>query len=144
MPIVADFYQKITKQASTVLQHDLIDVVRTKMSERDPIYRSVYVVDQNNKLLGIITLREILKVLAIRKGVSGNRSLSRGKLLDYISQGTPAGDVMKAPISVRKTNTLEEALELMVRHDIEEIPVVDAQGKVIGDLNAFELVREME
>jgi acetoin utilization protein AcuB len=144
MPIVADFYQKITKQASTVEQHDLIENIRKKMSDRDPIHRSVYVIDKDHNLLGIITLREMLKVLAIRKGVSGNKSLSRGKLFDYVSKSTTANDIMKAPISVKKTNTLEEALELMVRHEVEEIPVVDNQGKVIGDLNAFELVREME
>jgi len=48
---------------------------------------------------------------------------------------------MWPPVYVTKGNKLQEALEKMVQQRMNELPVVDEDGKVIGDLNAFELLK---
>ncbi|WP_025027924.1 CBS domain-containing protein [Caldalkalibacillus mannanilyticus] len=143
MPRVGDFYQNITNNPSTVLADDSIRLVRQKMSGVDPIYRSIYVIDQDTTLIGIITLKELLKVLAVRSGVNSGKAVSKGKLLDYVSLNSTAKDIMIPPISVRKSDSLEKALELFIVHGLEELPVVDEKNILIGDLDAYELVREM-
>ncbi|MEW6458705.1 MAG: CBS domain-containing protein [Bacillota bacterium] len=50
---------------------------------------------------------------------------------------------MKPPVSVTKETKLEAALEKMLARGVSELPVVDADGRVIGDLNAFELLKHM-
>jgi CBS domain-containing protein len=144
MPKVAECYQKITLTPSTVNADDSITLVRKKITKADPVNRSVYVVDENNKLLGIITVKELLKVLAVRGGISSGKTPTRRKLLNYVSADTTAKDIMRSPISVKTTDSLEKALEIFVLHGLEELPVVDENNVVIGDLDAYELLGEMQ
>ncbi len=143
MPRVGEFYQKITLAPSVVHMSDSIQLIRKKITKADHINRSAYVVDENNKLIGIITVKELLKVLAVRSGISTGKTPTKGKLLDYVSTDTTAKDIMRSPISVRTTDSLEKALEIFVLHGLEELPVVDENNVVIGDLDAYELLGEM-
>ncbi|WP_368505127.1 CBS domain-containing protein [Alkalihalophilus sp. As8PL] len=141
---MGEIYQKITLAPSTVSTADSINLVRKKMTKAEPVNRSIYVVDESNKLLGIITLKELLKVLAVRGGISSGEIPTRGKLLCYISANTTAKDIMRPPTSVKTTDSLEKALEIFVSHGLEELPVVDENNVVIGDLDAYELLGEMQ
>ncbi|MDE5415634.1 CBS domain-containing protein [Alkalihalobacterium chitinilyticum] len=143
MPQISEFYQSITKTASTVLLDDSIDAIIKKIVNRDPVNRSVYVVNEQAKLFGIITLKELFQILAVRGGVDRCKSYSPGRLLEWVSPTSTANDLMRSPVSVKLTDSLEYALELFVKHDLEEIPVVNENGIVIGDLDAFEIIRAM-
>ncbi|HBX23531.1 MAG TPA: hypothetical protein DEF34_07880 [Desulfotomaculum sp.] len=48
---------------------------------------------------------------------------------------------MHPPVYATKDTKLKKALEKMVSGHLNELPVVDEHGKVIGDLNAFELLK---
>lgn len=112
------------------------------MLSGSPMSRAVYVVDETGHLKGIITLNSIMKGIAVQQGLNpGDMDFtSPFKLLRYLPSGT-VKDIMRPPLLLTKNTKLQEALEIMVSERIDELPVVDEDGKVIGDLNAFELLK---
>jgi CBS domain-containing protein len=57
---------------------------------------------------------------------------------DYIC----AGDIMNTkPISLKENATLEQAIDFFVKKDLNEIPVVDPDGDLVGVVTAQELLR---
>jgi chloride channel protein, CIC family len=48
---------------------------------------------------------------------------------------TVAADLMEAPLSVPLTQSLHDAIDQMLRHNLREIPVVDESGRIVGFLD---------
>ncbi|MDP6630945.1 MAG: PTS sugar transporter subunit IIA [Kiritimatiellia bacterium] len=68
------------------------------------------------------------------------RFFERGGLVlaDYVC----AGDIMRDEfISVRSDDTCEKAIDLFARHQLADLPVIDAQGKLVGLVTADALLR---
>ena len=145
MPRVGDIYQLLTCNPKTINENASQQEVIEAMLSGSPLARSVYAVDDAGHLKGIITLNNIMQGIAIQKGLA-IRDIdfkSPFKLLRY----TPfalARDIMGTPIYVTRDTKLQDALEKMVSELINELPVVDGDGKIIGDLNAFELLKFVE
>jgi CBS domain-containing protein len=51
-----------------------------------------------------------------------------------------ASEIMLDPVYVHMDTTLEEALKLMIDNNIQEMPVVDEKGEIVGDLNSLEIL----
>jgi CIC family chloride channel protein len=81
------------------------------------------VLSADGKLVGVITA-EILRMTAV------DPEVSRVALAD---------DMMGAPISVRETDDLHNALEIMIANAMRELLVVDESGKVLGVLDQTEI-----
>ncbi|MBS4025400.1 MAG: CBS domain-containing protein [Clostridia bacterium] len=144
MPSVADVFQKVTSAPVIVKENDNIKAIHQKMLQNNPVFRSVYVVNEMNQLAGKITLQEILKVIAVRKGITGSKSFSVKTLFEYVANDLTAKTIMSPPVSVKLADSLEEALQKMISGKIEEVAVIDEAGSIIGDLNAYELLSEMK
>ena len=84
----------------------------------------VLIVDAGGALLGIVTDRDI----AIRVVAEGQDP-----------RNIRVGDVMSPTVSVGSNATVEEAMEVMRRHDIRRVPVVDTTGKPIGVISLGDL-----
>ena len=54
---------------------------------------------------------------------------------------TVAADLMHAPISVLTSESLHAAIELMLGHQLRELPVVDESGKIVGFLDEADITR---
>jgi len=77
-----------------------------------------YVTDNSGRLLGIITMENVASI--IRDEVS-------------LSQLLVAQDMMRPPVStVTPDETLDHCMLLFSRHHLEELPVVDAGGHLVG------------
>jgi CIC family chloride channel protein len=81
------------------------------------------VLGADGQLVGVITA-EILRTTA------GDPDVSRVALAD---------DMMGAPISVRDTDDLHNALEILIANAMRELLVVDENGKVLGVLDQTEI-----
>lgn len=129
---VKEVFQTITKGADLVRETDPIREVIHKVA-RNPATRSVFVVDDSERLVGIINVRALLRVV-------GARFLNRETLtvIPYLT-ARKASDIMQQPYSVCLEDEIEEGLRLAVQHDLKDIPVVE-DGKVVGDLNCFEIL----
>ena len=99
--------------------------------------RQLYVVDGQNHLLGNITLgRLVMYVFASSHGANMNpRHVMR------LITGTTAEDLMtEGTLSARQDEKVEELLERMVDGNVDEVPVTDAEGKVVADLTMIDLL----
>ncbi|RLG44020.1 MAG: histidine kinase [Thermoproteota archaeon] len=81
---------------------------------------SALIVDEEGKLVGIVTQRDVL--------YTGYRGLC--------GKGIPVRDIMtENPITVKPDEPLEEAIRKMKDADVSHLPVVDEEGKPVGVLS---------
>jgi CBS domain-containing protein len=102
--------------------------------------RRVVVVDDAGRVVGIITDGDVLRRAAQRDRPGALRSLldwfSSERQLDDIelaTAGRAAADVMTSPVvTVAPDTPLAEAIRLMIAHRIKRLPVVAADGRLVG------------
>ena len=104
----------------------------------DPRTRSAYVVDGKRKILGMIGLTQMLAA------VHGSLSLfEKGRQLPKPKR-TPlpfsVEEYMVKAVTVSEDDRLLTALQKMIKNGLEDLPVVDEQGVLIGELNGFEIL----
>ncbi len=93
-------------------------IVRSKFEEYEAS-RYIYVVDDEGKLVGIIDVKTFL-------------TAPRDKKLK---------DIMNRSFLAVKANTdQEDVIRLVVRYDLDEVPVVDDEGKLLGAISADDLM----
>lgn len=82
------------------------------------------VVMEGKKILGIITNSDIIKAIAVSKGV----------------ESTTVTDIMsKNVIKVEPDKELEDAVDLMIKNKIKKLPVVDG-NKLIGIITTSDII----
>ncbi len=86
---------------------------------------AVSVIDKNGKLLGFFTDGDL------------RRKFSHILLKDDIEK-----HMTKAPLSISAEETAAKAAEIMQERGIDNIPVVDKKGKLIGVVDERDLIRE--
>ena len=83
---------------------------------------SAVVADADGRLLGIFTDGDFRRIVAERSG--GDAAATLGK---------PVGDVMtKSPLFIRDTVYAAEIVKVFERKRIDDLPVVDGDGRVVG------------
>jgi len=98
-----------------------------------PSSRSVFVVDEEKGLVGIIHARELMRLL----GAKYVEDAGLGSAREFMARS--AADLMRAPHSLSPEDTLETALRMAVQNELYDIPVV-RDGKVIGNLDCLEII----
>ncbi len=109
---------------------------------------SLVVMRSSGEYLGLLTARDILQYLMDlynkQKGVSGRRAWLE-TLSDRCEDGSlvTVNDVMVFfEVEVKPIQKLEEALALMLEHELDALPVVDA-GKVLGLIRGPDILGEI-
>ena len=97
---------------------EVTEEVRREAEQIEQIY-VVYVIDDEGKLEGFITLKKLLLSAAHRK----------------------VSEIMKTDfVSVRTTIDQEEVARVMERYDLVALPVVDEQGMLVGRITIDDVV----
>lgn len=130
---VRDCYQRITPEVDLVKVDTSIDDI-IEIISKNPASRSVFVTDKDEKLVGIISVKEVLNILGAK--FLDKRSVT---VLHEIL-ATNAADIMRDAEWVKPDDDLEEALRVAVVHNLQDLPVVE-NDKVVGNLDCFELIR---
>lgn len=139
---VGDVYQLITTEPKTIHEQAQKQEVINILLADPQTSRSVYVTNSPGKLQGIITIEEIINSIAIKIGhIPRDLSVKSAYKLFVLSPFGTAGDMMRAPVQVTKSSDLQTALKIMADNNLSELPVTDDEGKLIGDLNACEILK---
>jgi len=121
-----------------VLENDPIREVVVRIAE-DRETMVACVVDEAGRLKGLITPRELLREVEVREfGVTRYRFF--GAELLHLLTSRYAKDIMSPPISVKPDDSVDKAITTMLDNRFYEVPVVDAEGKVIGEINYFGII----
>ena len=84
--------------------------MRKLAEDMDEVY-SIYVVDDHDKLLGLLSLKKLLTT----------------------STSTKISEVYNSKIrSIQDTESAEDVARYMQKYDLFEVPVVDVLGKLVG------------
>lgn len=112
-------------------------------------YRSLPVVDENRRLLGIITDGDLLNRAGLSARLDFQEELSDAAVQKQLSalraQHIQAGELMTSPvITVSPTNRLQQAVELMATHHLKRLPVVNGNGRLVGLISRVDVLRAIE
>ncbi|MCD6123108.1 MAG: CBS domain-containing protein [Spirochaetales bacterium] len=138
---VREVYKTFTFEPPIINENSSIEGIISTLL-KDPRSRSVYIVNQDKKLTGIITTLIILKATNILKG---KRSVLKDDIFNAIriAKAQKAKDIMHPPIYVYESSKILDVLEMMSHENIQELPVVDKDKRVIGDLNCLEILKRI-
>lgn len=95
-----------------------IEEIRRQAENVEKIY-SVYVIDDNDKLLGRVALKELIL------------AKSKAKIADIYNTEV---------ISVYTYQKEEEIADLMQKYDLEAAPVINVQGKLVGRITVDDII----
>jgi CBS domain-containing protein len=138
--LVSDIYDLVIKEPATVRSGSKIREVFDQYL-KNPGSRKVYVVDEEGKLMGAVTTETLLRLLGYRVGVREFAGLSLWKMMrDLLKEGVDGIFIRVVP--VRPTDKVTKALQVMLDNHLNDLPVVDPDGKLIGELNSLELFQK--
>jgi len=135
---IRDVHRMIVENAATIGPDSSMRQLLERIVE-DPRTRHAYVIDENNRLIGSIRLNTVLRRLfpMITAIPSEGGMLT---LLSYLS-AEKVRDLMNTnPSSVREDNTVADAVQLMTQEQVNELPVVNDSGEVVGEINFLEII----
>jgi CBS domain-containing protein/gamma-glutamyl:cysteine ligase YbdK (ATP-grasp superfamily) len=119
--------QFMTTDLFTVHPEDVVDLAASLMDWRH--IRHVPVEDNDGKLIGLVSHRTLLRMVG--QGMRG-------------TERTPVAvkDIMiQAPVTVTPATPTLEAIELMRRHRIGSLPVVEEGNRLVGIITERDLIR---
>ena len=132
---IKDIRMLVTPYSGFVNKEASLDDI-AKMFIADPSLKSVYVVDDKQKLLGRVTLKKLIKHEFMDLLPS---SFEYFDALEFIGNKS-AEELMIAPVYVKDNDTLKTAFIKMYENDLEELPVVDDNLYLIGNIDLIELL----
>lgn len=133
---IADLWRE---EPSTVILGDPMWKMVSALVER-PKNRTVYVLDSAGKLAGMISFRDIIRITnarlgARREGVVGLMRYMHDLLRDEVDS------LMRKAVYVRPSTSLLEGLRKMEDLKMNDIPIVDEDGRLAGELSGLKILR---
>ena len=127
--------RSMTRKVITVDQEAKIFDAQELMAAND--IRHLPVVEQDNRLVGIVTDRDIRSALPYNFFKEALSQTEKEKI-----SGLRVKDIMsKKPISISPTYTIQDALIVIQDSKVGALPVVDDDGKVTGIISVRDLLR---
>ena len=123
----------MTTRVVTIEMDDSLEVVRDIFKKVR--FHHLLVVD-NNRLVGIISDRDILKAVSPFVGTMSETTRDRATL------NKRAHQIMSHhPVTVRSSCTLQEAAELMLARGVSCLPITTIGGEVLGIVTWKDVLR---
>ena len=138
--MVKDVQHLIVENPSILTTEASISDLLDKIVE-DTRSRHVYVVDAENQLVGSVRLNNTLEYLFPTITLIDNLERPHiSSFLDYSSAKKVADIMNPNPFFVYKETMLSETIKIMVREQVNELPVIDSKKKIIGEVNVLEII----
>ncbi|HUU07753.1 MAG TPA: CBS domain-containing protein, partial [Thermoplasmata archaeon] len=102
--------------------------------------RKVYVVDEEHKLVGTITLETLMRHTGYLLGVRKTGMTSFLRMLGEISDDKVT-EVMNKPVKVSSNELLVNVTKMMVENHLNDLPVVDDTGRLVAELNGLDILK---
>jgi CBS domain-containing protein len=138
--LIKDVYETMVGKPALVRDDALLKDAVDAMTVNH-ISRKVYVVDAEGILLGTISMEMMLKKVGYLVGVREKGVVSFFKFVTGILEENVT-EFMDESVTVTNENLVLEAMKKMVDNHLNDLPVVDEEGKIIGELNSLEILEE--
>lgn len=121
--------QFMSTELFTVRASDPVELAAQVMDWQET--RNVPVEDDNGKLVGLLTIRALLPLVA------------RGKSVNF-QELTVQDVMMRNPLKAHADTPTLAALEMMREHNIGCLPVVDSEDRLLGTVTVYDLLEIAE
>jgi CBS domain-containing protein/PII-like signaling protein len=134
-----------TKPESITADTPIAEVVE-RLGRRD--YTALPVVDADERVIGVISDRDMLSAGLTRLSVSLHKVIGPDLVREYLAQLRSKGSTVREtmttpPVTVMPTTPLVEAARLMHARGLKRLPVVDAAGRLVGVLGRLDILRSI-
>jgi len=99
--------------------------------------RHLPVINAENVLVGIVTQRDLYRLVSPRKTMEGNMVYDKNELDEFILEHV----ITKGVATLNQDQTLSSAIDLMVNKRYGCIPIVDDRGRLIGIITQTDVLR---
>jgi len=136
---ISEIRNLIVETPTTIGADEHIDKLLEKINE-DLKTRHVYVIDANNKLIGSVRMNSIVQYLfPMGAMMSVGITDKINNEVNFFSK--KVSEIMKKePFWVKENWTLSAIAMIMINEMINELPVVDDEMKLIGQVNVYEII----
>lgn len=137
---VAELYQLHDTATVSVPEDSPLEDIVTRFAH-GPRLHALFLVDSRQRLAGVITRTSLMKWVH-HELFGGRRELSPWEAVHF-ADATKAKDLTHSDwrsLAVKETDTLETALDIMIDHDEDVLPVLDSEGMILGDLRLSEVL----
>ena len=137
--LVKEVYRLQGKASITIPEDAGLDYL-VALFGHEPHLQGVFFVDSNNRFSGMVSRFDLLRFFRLYGGTRGKEMLS--EFLGY-ARTKKAKDLELPEVhsfSVKVSDSLQSALDLMIGFEQDVIPVLDEAGKILGDLSLSELL----
>jgi CBS domain-containing protein len=145
---VKDVYDASHKLSVLVQTDELLENVLRRFAE-EAWLRGIFVTDEAGRLMGIITRTDLLDWVRLRLGTALKATAGKPERilrLIHLVGATTARDAIHSGserAAVRLEDPVDRALQLMLDIDLIAIPVVDNEGRILGDLTLSHVLRNL-
>ncbi len=98
----------------------------------------LYVIDIEGNLVGLVTSRSIMRLVVRRLGEKQGSGAFRSITQEVLKEGVE--QVVQKPVPVKATTSLMMAISLMAENDLEGLPIVDDDYKLVGEIRGVDLL----
>jgi len=137
---VKEVQNLLVESPSLINEDATIEQVFEKINE-DPRTRHVYVVDDKNKLIGSVRMNTVVKYLFPMTAIVGEvDDVLSDRFLSFGAK-TAKSIMDKKPSFVKEDSTLADMSKILMHEKINELPVLDDERCVIGQINVYEVIK---
>lgn len=102
--------------------------------------RHAYVTDADNRLIGSVRINQVIQYLFPTLVLQSSNLMQISSFLEF-SNAKEVGDIMnKNPQYVYEQTPIKHLIEIMISEKTNELPVVDKNLKLIGEVNVMEII----
>lgn len=137
---VGDVWELVVENPTTIgPDATLAELLETMV--QDTRTRHVYVVDERRKLLGVVRMTTVTELLFPLQAL-GAQTSERLLFRPVNFGGRRVIDVMTIEArAVRKDTKLQEMARALLEEQITELPVIDEEKRLIGQVNMYEIIK---
>jgi len=137
---VKDISNLIDANPAIVLPNSSIREAMQKIIE-DTRSRHAYIVDENNVLIGSIRMNNVIQYLFPTFSLMQDKETFRiGSFMEYTTAMNAVEIMNPRPVFVYEDSLISEMVTMMMRETTNEVPVVDKQKHVIGEVNVLNVI----
>lgn len=109
------------------------------------LFKAVPVVDEKRQVVGIVTDGDLLRNAQMPARLAIGERLDMADLQEFLAQvsrNKTAADIMTSPvITAQHDEALGHVVQRLLQHNLKRMPVVDADGRLVGMVSRLDLLR---
>jgi len=130
---LGEMAEKCDSLNSSATIADFVKLARQKNMEVMPI------VGEDKKLVGIVTEKDLIKLMKV-EGAASNYPIIERKLPAGILTEPISSIMTEDPVTLKETDTMEDALNMVLNRDFRRIIIVDSEGRLVGKIRIVDIV----